>query len=73
MENSEITYYRRYVDDIIVFDQNKINKDLITNYMNNIHNYLEFKLTEVNNTNYLVLYIHRNINNLHLGIYRKTT
>jgi hypothetical protein len=25
MENGEITYYRRYVDDIIVFDQNKIN------------------------------------------------
>jgi len=67
------TYYRRYVDDIIVLDQNKINKDLITNYMNNIHNYLAFKLTEVNNTNYLDLYIHRNNNNLHLRIYRKTT
>jgi len=56
-----------------VFNQNKINKDLITNYMNNTHNYLEFKLTEVNNTNYLDLCIHRNNNNLHLGIYRKTT
>jgi hypothetical protein len=45
MENGEITYYRRYVYDIkIMFDQNKINEDLITNYMNNIHNYLEFKL-----------------------------
>ena len=72
MENGEIIYYRRYVDEIIVFDQNKINKDLITNHMNNMHNYLEFKLTEVNYTNYLVLYIHRNINNLNLGIYRKT-
>ena len=38
--------------------------------MNNIQNYLEFKLTEVSNTNYLDLYIHRN-NTLHLGIYRK--
>jgi hypothetical protein len=36
MENGKITCYRRYVDDIIVFDQNKIKKDLITNYTNNI-------------------------------------
>jgi hypothetical protein len=27
MENGEITYYRRYVDDITVFDQNKISKE----------------------------------------------
>ena len=41
MENGEISYYRRHVDDIvIIFDQNKINEELITNYMNNIHTYL---------------------------------
>jgi hypothetical protein len=35
MEMHEITYYRRYVDDIIIiFGQNKINEDLITSYMN---------------------------------------
>ena len=26
----------------IIFDQNKINEELITNYMNNIHKYSEF-------------------------------
>jgi len=35
METQEITYYRRYVDDIIIiFDLNKINEDLITSYTN---------------------------------------
>jgi hypothetical protein len=30
----------KYVDDIIIiiFDQNKINEELITNYMKNTHN-----------------------------------
>jgi len=43
--------------------------------MNNIHKYLEFKLTEEenNNINYLYLSIHRNNNNLQLRIYRKPT
>jgi hypothetical protein len=38
----------------------------------NIHVYLEFKLTEEENNNihYLDLSIHRNENNLQLGIYR---
>jgi hypothetical protein len=56
-------------------DQNKINEDAITNYVNNIHKYLEFKLTEEenNNLNYLDLSVHRNNNNLQLGIYRKPT
>ena len=76
MEIGEITYYRRYINDIIILsDQNKNNEDSITNYMNNIHKYLEFKLTEDenNNINYLDLSIHRNNNNLQLGIYRKPT
>ena len=47
MESGEILYYIRYVDDIqIIYDQNKTNEDSITNYMNNIHKYLEFTLTE---------------------------
>jgi hypothetical protein len=56
MEMGEITYYRRYVVDIIIiFDQNKINEDLITSYMNNLHKHLEFKPTaeESKNINYL--------------------
>jgi len=32
LENGELSYYRRHVDDIIIiFDQNKINEELITN------------------------------------------
>lgn len=41
MEMHEIIHYRRYVDDItIIFNQNKINGDLITSYMNNTHKHL---------------------------------
>jgi hypothetical protein len=72
----EITYYIRYVDNIIIIsDQNKINQDSITNYINSIHKYFEFKLTEEENQNinYLDLSIHRNNNNRQLGIYRKPT
>jgi hypothetical protein len=59
MEIGEITYYRRYTDDIIIlFDQNKNNEDWITNYINNIHKYLEFKLTEEKNNNKLSGFIH---------------
>jgi hypothetical protein len=44
MDIGEISYYRRHVDDIrITFDKNKINEELITNYMNNVHKYLELK------------------------------
>jgi len=74
-EPGEITYYRRYVDDIIIIsDQNKINEYSFTNYMNSKHKYLEFKLTEEENQNisYIDLSIHRN-NNIQLGIYRKPT
>ena len=50
METGEITYYRRYLDVIIIiFEQNKITEDTFTNYMINIHNHLEFKLTEEEN------------------------
>jgi hypothetical protein len=45
-ESGKTLYYTRYVDDIlIIFEQNKTNEDSITNYMNNIHKYLEFILT----------------------------
>lgn len=46
METGEITYYRRYFDDIIISDQNKINEDSVISYVNNIHKHLEFKLIE---------------------------
>jgi len=43
--------------------------------MNNIHKYLEFKLTdeESNNIASLDLSIHRNNNDLHLDIHKKPT
>jgi hypothetical protein len=71
METGEISYCRRHVDDIrITFKQNKINEQLITNYMNNVHKYLAFKKTEEdNNITYLDLSIHKNNNDLQLGVY----
>jgi hypothetical protein len=71
----EITYYRGYVDDIIIIsDQNKNYENAITNYMNNIHKHLDFKLKEENNNlNYLDLSTHRNNQGLHIGIKRKPT
>jgi len=46
VENGEVLYYRRRVDDIIIiFDQNKINEELITNYMNNIQGAAEWTPT----------------------------
>jgi len=75
IENVEISYYKIYVDILIIFDQNKTNEYSVTNHTNNIHKYLEFRITEKanNNINYLNLSIHRHNNNLNLGINRKTT
>jgi hypothetical protein len=47
IESVEISYYKIYLDDILIlFDQNKTNENSITNHMNNIHKYLEFKIKE---------------------------
>ena len=46
LENGEILYYRWYVDDIIVFDQNKTKEDTISENMNNVRKYFELILTE---------------------------
>jgi hypothetical protein len=74
METGEITYCRRYVDDIkIIFDKNEVTEDSIASYVKNINKYLEFRLTEEENKNinYLDLSIRRGNNHLQLGIYRK--
>ena len=74
--NKEITYHKRYVDTIlIIFDQNKIDEHTIHNFMNNVDEHLEFKIsTEENSvTNYLDLSINRNASNIDLCIYRKPT
>jgi len=59
----------------VQIDQNKVNEQLINIYMNNMHKYLEIKLTEEENDNitYLNLSINRNNNDLHLGIHRIPT
>jgi hypothetical protein len=75
LEGKEIVYYKRYVDDIlIIFDQNRTNKQIIINHVNNINKQLQFKISmeENNLPNYLDLSIHRN-NNIDKGIYRKPT
>jgi hypothetical protein len=75
LENKEITYYKRYVDDIlIIFYKNKIDEDTIHNNINNNDEQLEFKISrEENETiNYLDLSINRKTN-VNLNIYRKPT
>jgi len=74
--NKEITYYKRYVDDIlIIFDQNKTSEDTIHIIMNNTDEHLEFKISREDNKtiNYLDFSINRNANNVYLNIYRKPT
>jgi len=76
LENKEITYYKRYVDDIlIIFDQNKIDEHTIHIFMSNVDKHLEFKIyTEENSVaNYLDLSINRNASSMDLCIYRKPT
>jgi hypothetical protein len=60
---------------MVIFNQNKLNEDAITNYMNNAHTRLEFKLTmeENNNTSSLDLLMHRGNHNLQMEIYGKST
>jgi len=52
IEIGEMSYYKGYVDDtLIIFDQNETNENSVVNDMNNIHKYVELKLTvEENNT-----------------------
>lgn len=59
--NGEILYYIWYVDDIIIFDQNKTKEDSISENMNNVRKYFEFILTEeeISNVNYLDVSIRR--------------
>jgi hypothetical protein len=62
LENKKITYYKMYVDDIIIiFDKNKIDEDTIHNNINNTDEHLEFKLSneEYETINYLDLSINR--------------
>jgi hypothetical protein len=76
IENQEIVYYKRYVDDIlIIFDQHTANETTITSFMNNINEQLDFKATrEINKSvNYLDLTTNRSINIIEININRKPT
>jgi len=76
IENQEIVYYKRYVDDIlIIFDQHRTNETTITSFMDNINEQLDFKATrEINKSiNYLDLTINRSINKIEININRKPT
>jgi hypothetical protein len=47
IESGEISYDKRYVDDILnISDRNKTNENAISNYMNNTYYHCQFKLTE---------------------------
>jgi hypothetical protein len=72
IEEGNIVYYKRYVDDIfIIFDASRINETIIKQVMNSIDKHLEFKITE--SINYLDMTINRNKNRLEISIYRKPT
>jgi hypothetical protein len=66
IENQEIVYYKRYVDDIlIIFDQHRTNETTITSFINNINEQLDFKATrEINKSINLHLTINRSINKI---------
>jgi len=76
IDSEEIHYYKRYVDDIIIFiNINKIQEEQLLQGINRIEQNLTFKLTAEDNNkiNFLDLTITRKINKLEIGIYRKET
>jgi formyltetrahydrofolate hydrolase len=76
LDSRIITFYNRYVDDIIIIhDQNRTNANDIQKCMNKIHKDLQFKVTEEkdNKISFLDLLINRENNSLSIDIYRKPT
>ena len=73
IENQNIFYYKRYVDDI--FDTSRINENTIKDNMNSTDEHLEFKITEETNNsiNYLDMTIIRSTKGMEISIYRKPT
>jgi len=46
LNSKEITYYKRYVDDIlIIYDQSKTNEQIILHEINKIYKNLQFKVS----------------------------
>jgi hypothetical protein len=76
LENKDLTFYKRYVDDIlIIYDLNRTSETSIYSHINNIDDHLKFKMTteEDLTINYLDIAIHRNETNMDVDIYRKPT
>ena len=76
IENQNIVYYKRYVDDIfIIFDTNRINENTIKENMNSIDENFEFKVTEETNNsiNCLDMTITRGTKRMEINVYRKPT
>ena len=74
LNSKKITYYVRYVDDIlIIYDSAKINTQDIDTYINSIHSNIKLNITheEQRSINFLDLTITRNQNKLEINIYRK--
>ena len=71
-----VSYYRRYVDDILIlFNDQKLEETNIITDFNKIDKNLQFKETKENNNtiNYLDLTLHRYNNKIEMEIYRKPT
>ena len=72
---TEILYYGRYVDDIIILWRNNTNIHDFHRYLNNIDQNMSFTIELENNNklNFLDLTIEKRIPNLVFNIFRKTT
>jgi hypothetical protein len=71
-----ITFWARYVDDIICIFDNTVDPTIALNNINNIHKHLQFTIEEEQNKqiNFLDLTISKNRNNkIEFNIYRKPT
>jgi hypothetical protein len=76
LESQSITFYSRYVDDIlIIYDSLHTNAKTILQYANTVHKNLQFNptLENVGQINFLDLRINRKTPGLEIEIYRKPT
>jgi len=76
LDSQEISYYKWYVDDIIIlYNQNLTNEIQILEAFNKADKNLQFKMTTKENqkVQFLDLTIHREENNMSINIYRKPT
>ena len=76
MEKQHITFYTRYVDDIlIIYDSRHITAETILKQVNTIHQNIAFDLTteENNQISYLDLKLIRHADHIEIDIHRKPT